>query len=591
MHPSKSKDNFTSTLQRIWRVLSPKERRTSLFLLFGIGLNCIVDVLGLGAVLPLITIVVDPASATTNPWMASAFEFCHGFGLRSINHFQLAICAFTVVAFLLKASFGLATNLAQMRFSFQVAHRLAGVLWHAHFHASLEDLSKENTGKILAEINEWPTQFATFQLSGSLLILAELLVLLILTAVLVLFQPQVILPVIALLGLGTVGLRLLTQSRLNQYGKTRKTLEPKSNLFITNAVRGFLELISYQASDRMKDRYLEARSIIFRIQANTSWLAILPAKLFEVLAVLGIVGTILIAQKFHVSQEELLATMTLLTLTAYRVMPSMSRVNGALINLRSRMYVLDSIEWGCRNIPSSSSSGGNRPQRLESISGIQLVGVSLGYEGQPELVSNLNSHFDTAKVHAIIGPSGCGKSTLISSVLGLVQPIDGQINIHLDGRHSTLYDSMDMELWRSACSYLPQAPFLFDGTVAYNLSLGADQLSMSNDKIENLLHSLELAPDVSLSSILSEGGGNLSGGERQRLGLLRALAHERPVMILDEATSAVNLSIKGTVIKMLKEYAQQGGTVLLVTHDMDLAKQCDSILDLGHVAQTSTRDQ
>ena len=81
-----------------------------------------------------------------------------------------------------------------------VAHRLAGVLWHAHFHASLEDLSKENTGKILAEINEWPTQFATFQLSGSLLILAELLVLLILTAILVLFQPEVILPVIALLG-------------------------------------------------------------------------------------------------------------------------------------------------------------------------------------------------------------------------------------------------------------------------------------------------------------------------------------------------------------------------------------------------------
>ena len=127
--------------------------------------------------------------------------------------------------------------------------------------------------------------------------------------------------------------------------------------------------------------------------------------------------------------------------------------------------------------------------------------------------------------------------------------------------------------------------------MAYNLSLGADQLSMSNDKIEILLHALELAPEVSLSSILSEGGSNLSGGERQRLGLLRALAHERPVMILDEATSAVNLSIKGTVIKMLKEYAQQGGTVLLVTHDMDLAKQCDSILDLGHVAQTSTRDQ
>ena len=83
----------------------------------------------------------------------------------------------------------------------------------------------------------------------------------------------------------------------------------------------------------------------------------------------------------------------------------------------------------------------------------------------------------------------------------------------------------------------------------------------------------------------------MSGGERQRLGLLRALAHERPVMILDEATSAVNLSIKGTVIKMLKEYAQQGGTVLLVTHDMDLAKQCDSILDLGHVAETLTQDQ
>jgi ABC-type bacteriocin/lantibiotic exporter with double-glycine peptidase domain len=83
-----------------------------------------------------------------------------------------------------------------------------------------------------------------------------------------------------------------------------------------------------------------------------------------------------------------------------------------------------------------------------------------------------------------------------------------------------------------------------------------------------------------LEFILSEGGKNLSGGEQQRLAILRALQINRPVLILDEATSALDVGMRGIILSILKEQAAKGVTVVLVTHDEELASQCDTLLKL-----------
>ena len=102
--------------------------------------------------------------------------------------------------------------------------------------------------------------------------------------------------------------------------------------------------------------------------------------------------------------------------------------------------------------------------------------------------------------------------------------------------------------------------------------------------IERLIERLELTDclgEKPLDFELLEGGNNLSGGQQQRLAILRALRVHRPVLILDEATSALDGAKRDAVFGLLRERANAGTNVLLITHDMELAKQCDTILDLG----------
>ena len=123
--------------------------------------------------------------------------------------------------------------------------------------------------------------------------------------------------------------------------------------------------------------------------------------------------------------------------------------------------------------------------------------------------------------------------------------------------------------------YLSQKPFLFKGTVRENLTLGNPEIVIDDVFTANLVNKLglskQLGPEPFLYG-LAEGGDNLSGGQQQRLALLRALQVKRPVLILDEATSALDSALRDIVFELLREQANDGATVILVTHDNELAK-------------------
>ena len=147
------------------------------------------------------------------------------------------------------------------------------------------------------------------------------------------------------------------QKRLLAYSNIRRQIEPRTNTLITNAVRGFLEVITFRASDAVREAYLKDRWTIFRLASNTSVLNLTPAKLYEVLAIVAVAGSIIIALiqagRPILDFVELLSFMAV---SAYRVMPSMSRLNGAVMQMRGYRYVLDTMEHGCKSQPKLSKS-------------------------------------------------------------------------------------------------------------------------------------------------------------------------------------------------------------------------------------------
>ncbi|MFD6417810.1 thiol reductant ABC exporter subunit CydD [Streptomyces sp. NPDC060194] len=183
---------------------------------------------------------------------------------------------------------------------------------------------------------------------------------------------------------------------------------------------------------------------------------------------------------------------------------------------------------------------------------------------------------------AVVGPSGAGKSTLLQVILGFTEPASGRVTVG-----GTELSELDLDRWRERVAWVPQRPHLFAGTVADNVRLArpdADDPAVwaalreagAADFVRDLPGRLDFA--------LGEDGSGLSAGQRQRLALARAFLADRPVVLLDEPTAALDGETEAGIVAAVRRLAA-GRTVVLVVHRPALLAVADRVVRLGGTAQ------
>ena len=167
------------------------------------------------------------------------------------------------------------------------------------------------------------------------------------------------------------------------------------------------------------------------------------------------------------------------------------------------------------------------------------------------------------EIVAVTGSSGAGKSTLLAVILGLLAPTSGRVLVRGgDGTRTDVRD-LDPDAWRAMVGWVPQVPWLFAGSVADNVRLGAPDAG--DDAVAAALATVGLA-DVAPSRMLGERGVGLSSGQRRRVGIARALVRRTPILLLDEPTAGLDEAAEATVLRAVREVADGGAAVLLVAH-------------------------
>jgi len=570
-------------LWRVFSLLDDRERRNFGGLLIVILINSIVDILGLSAILPVIGLVVAPEKIEANQITRSLFDVAQSFGVADRQEFLMALCVLLIAAFLFKALFGLCVNLLQSRLSFGVSQRITGEIWTHYFTQSIEDLGASNSGQILAKINLWPVSFARSFMVGSLMILNESLVISIIVFILLFYNWVVFLSIACILILGALVIRKTTRGKLTSYSSIRKDLEPRTNTLVTNAISGYLEIITFRASSAIQTVYLRSRKQIFRILGNSLVLNLAPSKLYEVLAVIAVAGSILVALTQQTPESGLIELLSLMAISAYRVMPSMTRINIALNQMRGEAHILEAFEEVHRNRSEKTTTSPVSTSELDPVD-IDIQDLSVAYQGSnSNVLVGLSHAFKAGRLAAIVGPSGSGKSTLIRAIMGLHRPVSGVISVKSATQTTNLHEDLKSQEWLANISYVSQQPFLFEGTLRDNLCLTSQNVHLDETKINTLIDRLNLRSclgDDHMNFQITENGNNLSGGQKQRIAILRALQLDRPLVVLDEATSALDEKLRDVVLELLQEKARNGCNIILVTHDEELSAQCDDELEL-----------
>ncbi|HVM38981.1 MAG TPA: ABC transporter ATP-binding protein [Sphingomicrobium sp.] len=181
---------------------------------------------------------------------------------------------------------------------------------------------------------------------------------------------------------------------------------------------------------------------------------------------------------------------------------------------------------------------------------------------------------------ALMGRSGSGKSTFGDLLMGLLEPTEGRIMVD-----DAVLTGDTRRAWRRSIAHVPQSIFLADASVARNIAFGIAPDQINHERMAEAVRIAQFEEVVEalpegLETLIGEGGVRLSGGQRQRLGLARAIYKDAPVLVLDEATNALDAATESAVLAALDEFAARGRTVLIITHRPSTVAGCDRIIRL-----------
>lgn len=223
---------------------------------------------------------------------------------------------------------------------------------------------------------------------------------------------------------------------------------------------------------------------------------------------------------------------------------------------------------------------------------IEFKDITFSYENNEErkILNNLNMSIHKGKTTAIVGGSGAGKSTLYKLICGFYKAQSGEFKLY-----GTEFSKWNLEEARKQISLVSQNIFLFPGTIAENIAFGMKEIDIKNIieacKMANIHEFIEALPEK-YNTVVGERGAKISGGERQRISIARAILKNTPILLMDEPTSAVDVTTEKLIQEAINRVSAQR-TVIIIAHRLSTIENADSIyvLDDGKVIENGTHEQ
>jgi len=568
------------SLKKLFALLNPTERFGFVVLVGWMLVEAALEIASLYLVPAYIGLLAYPERVTRYlPPRLAGME-----RMDAVLWASVAVVAFFGVKLLINTgATWLRTRYAQNR-----ALRFSQRLYAGYLKAPYEYHLRHNSAQLQRNLNNESTQLADQVLTPLMEMLTQGVIIAAVLAAFVFYIPPLALAILmGCLGVAAAGV-WVQQRRIQAAGKQAQRLRGRLVQHVNEGLGCVKEIQLLGREAHFLRRFHDDFAALMQ---RDRYAQVLAAKFVpgwvELATIAALAGMVVLLYRQGNTSDQVLQIVTVCAVGLARLKGALSGFMSQYSRMQHYRAALDVIYHDIRTLESFQTPRSAVPASSSVFrNSLELKNVHYRYPGAGEdTLKGIDLTIRKGEAIGFVGKTGAGKSTLIDLILGLLQPMGGEILLDGEPLHARLRD------WQRCVGYVPQMLSLIDGTLRENIALGLDPGDVDELALKRAVKQAQLQELVDrlpqgLDTVVGERGIRLSGGQRQRVAIARALYHDPEVLVFDEGTSALDMETEREVIRAV-EGLRGKITILMIAHRLTTLEKCDRriLLEDGRIRQ------
>ena len=499
---------------------------------------------------------------------------------------QLIILAvLTFIIWGLESAFDYIAAVTWRNISQDIEHSLRTDAFNNVLGLDLAFFENKSSGRLMAILNDDVNQLETFLDNGANRLVQTATTVLVIGGTFLYISPLVAVFAFIPIPIIIFGSLRFTNRIAERYTKIRNDIE-NLNANLSNSITGILTVKSFNREKKESERITLSSNEVKSANYHAIRLSAAFIPIIRIAILFGFTATLLIGGFLALDGEIKVATYSVMLFITQRLLWPLTELGVIFDSYQKAMASFRRII----NLKNTTPTIDNGNEKLTSFNKkIKISNLNFEYVKNFPVLNDISIDINKGQTTAIVGSTGSGKSTLIKLILRLYDSTSGEIKF--DGKNIR---DLELDSLRNKIGLVSQDIFLFEGTVFENIAYGnldakdeevweAAKLSES-DKFINLLPNKE-------NTIVGERGQKLSGGQRQRISIARAILKNPEILILDEATSAVDNETEAAIQRSINTL-KEGRTVIAIAHRLSTIRNAEIIyvLEEGKVVESGNHE-
>lgn len=573
------------SVQDVWNklqyILTPKQKRLSILVFIMILIGAVLETLGVSIIIPLVQAMVSTEQLLKNEVVAQVADKLN---ITTGNQLIAVISGGVIIIYILKNLYLICLSIVRVNYASHIRCELSMRIMRAYMKRNYAYFINMKTADMIRGVGYdcsgvYEVIFQSFKMLTEAITVACICAFIIYTDAFMAFG------VIIILGVSLVSLIAVFRKRMKRLGDDSRACASESNRFLFEAFQGIKDVFIFKGRQYYVEHYGKYYRRQQQIEANKTVAAESPTFFIEAVSITGLIIVVCLKLLTGTDASSFIPQLAAFAVAAFRVLPSIGRISSSFNQFVFMCPTVTAVYDNLKEFEKYEARGiglemnEKVSEALPFAKEIRIEGLSWKYDNSDKIVlDNLNLTIPKGVAIGLIGQSGAGKSTLADILLGLFVPQSGTIEI--DG--VSIIDNL--ERWRNTISYVPQTVFLRDDTIRNNIAFGIEESQIDDRKVERALEQAQLKSVVDelpdgINTYMGERGIRFSGGQRQRVAIARALYNDPEILVLDEATAALDNDTEAAVMEAI-DALHGHKTLIIVAHRLSTIQKCDKIYEI-----------